>query len=108
MRIWFPLLLIVVAAAAGILVLRHRKAIADFIVERNRRLFGVNLNASQAPKSMLVVGCGFLVLLETDSGVIMLTREQLKRLVMKDLAGSDLVAQLLPERRACALAEDVA
>jgi len=53
-------LLIVVAAAAGILVLRHRKAIADFIVERNRRLFGVNLNASQAPKSMLVVGCGFL------------------------------------------------
>jgi len=49
-----------------------------------------------------------LVLLETDSGVIMLTREQLKRLVMKDLAGSDLVAQLLPERRACALAEDVA
>jgi len=49
-----------------------------------------------------------LVLLETDSGVIMLTREQLKRLVMKDLAGADLVAQLLAERRACALAEDVA
>lgn len=49
-----------------------------------------------------------LVLLETDSGVVLLTREQLKRLVRNDLAGGDLVGQLLAERRANALAEDVA
>jgi len=49
-----------------------------------------------------------LVLLETDSGVVLLTREQLKHLVRKDLAGGDLVEQLLAERRANALAEDVA
>lgn len=49
-----------------------------------------------------------LVLLETDSGVILLTREQLKRLVRNDLAGADLVTQLLAERRSNALAEDVA
>jgi bifunctional DNA-binding transcriptional regulator/antitoxin component of YhaV-PrlF toxin-antitoxin module len=49
-----------------------------------------------------------LVLLETELGVILLSREQLKSLVRADLAGADLVAQLLAERRANALGEDAA
>lgn len=49
-----------------------------------------------------------LVMIEIELGVILLSREQLKSLVRKDLAGSDLVAQLLAERRASALAEDAA
>lgn len=51
---------------------------------------------------------GVLVLLETDGGVVLLSREQLKNLVRKNLADVDLVAQLLAERRAAALAEDAA
>lgn len=51
---------------------------------------------------------GVLVLLETEQGVVMLSRGQLKDLVRKDLAGADLVTQLLAERRANSLAEDAA
>jgi len=47
-----------------------------------------------------------LVLLETDDGVVLLTREQLKRRVQQDLAGTDLVAELLADRRAAAASED--
>jgi AbrB family looped-hinge helix DNA binding protein len=47
-----------------------------------------------------------LVLLETPTGIVLLTREQLKRRVREDLAGLDLVGELLAERRANAAAED--
>ena len=46
-----------------------------------------------------------LNLLETDRGVVMVTREQLQRLVRADLAGLDLVGELLEERRAEAAAD---
>ena len=49
-----------------------------------------------------------VVLVETPSGVLLLTREQLRDLVRSDLEGKDLVGQLLAERRAAANAEDVA
>lgn len=49
-----------------------------------------------------------LTLLETEHGVVMLTRPQLRELVRADLAGVDLVEELLRERRAAAAAEDVA
>lgn len=41
-----------------------------------------------------------LTLIETDDGVVLLTREQLKARVAADLAGADLVADLLSGRRA--------
>lgn len=49
-----------------------------------------------------------LVLLETPDGLVLLTREQLRARVRKDLAGSDLVSELLADRRAAAAAEDAA
>jgi AbrB family looped-hinge helix DNA binding protein len=49
-----------------------------------------------------------LVLLETDGGLVLLTREQLRDRVRADLAGTDLVTELLAERRASAAAEDAA
>ena len=49
-----------------------------------------------------------LVLLETPTGMVLLTREQLRQRVRDDLAGSDLVTQLLAERRKAAAAEDAA
>ena len=50
-------------------------------------------------------GCP-LVLVETDAGVVLLTRDQLKARVRADLAGLDLVEELLAERRAESRAED--
>lgn len=47
-----------------------------------------------------------LVLLETPTGIVLLTREQLKRRVREDLEGLDLVGELLAERRADAATED--
>jgi AbrB family looped-hinge helix DNA binding protein len=47
-----------------------------------------------------------LVLLETPDGLVLLTREQLRRRVKADLAGTDLVRALLDERRAAAATED--
>lgn len=41
-----------------------------------------------------------LTLIETGAGVVLLTREQLKARVKADLAGADLVADLLGARRA--------
>ena len=41
-----------------------------------------------------------LVLLETPTGLVLLTRPQLQELVRADLAGLDLVGELLAERRA--------
>jgi AbrB family looped-hinge helix DNA binding protein len=49
-----------------------------------------------------------LVLIETPNGLILLTREQLKARVRAELAGLDLVNELLAERRAQADAEDAA
>jgi AbrB family looped-hinge helix DNA binding protein len=49
-----------------------------------------------------------LVLIETPNGLILLTREQLKARVRAELAGLDLVKELLAERRAQADAEDAA
>lgn len=49
-----------------------------------------------------------LVLLETPSGLVLMTVEQLRRRVREDLAGIDLVGELMAERRAAAASEDAA
>jgi hypothetical protein len=41
-----------------------------------------------------------LLLLETDDGVLLTTRDDLERQVRAELAGANLVADLLEERRA--------
>lgn len=43
-----------------------------------------------------------LVMLDTDEGIVLLTRKQLKDRVRSDLAGLDLVGELLAERRLAA------
>jgi AbrB family looped-hinge helix DNA binding protein len=48
-----------------------------------------------------------LVVIETSAGLVLMTREQLARRVREQLAGSDLVADLLADRRAAAEAEDM-
>ena len=49
-----------------------------------------------------------LVLLDTPTGIVLLTREQLRDRVRNELAGLDLVGELLAERRSAADAEDAA
>ena len=49
-----------------------------------------------------------LILLEAPRGLVLLTRSQLQELVRADLAGLDLVGELLAERRAESAAEDAA
>ena len=49
-----------------------------------------------------------LLLLETSSGVLLLTREQAKALLRDRLSDVDLVGELLAERRRQAAAEDAA
>ena len=49
-----------------------------------------------------------LILLETPTGLVLLTRPQLQKLVRADLADLDLVGELLSDRRAEAAAEDAA
>jgi AbrB family looped-hinge helix DNA binding protein len=49
-----------------------------------------------------------LTLIETPGGLVLLTRSQLRELVRADLAGLDLVGELLAQRRAEATAEDAA
>lgn len=49
-----------------------------------------------------------LVLLETPAGLVLLTRGQLRDRVRADLAGLDLVGELVAGRRAEAAAEDAA
>jgi bifunctional DNA-binding transcriptional regulator/antitoxin component of YhaV-PrlF toxin-antitoxin module len=49
-----------------------------------------------------------LTLVETPAGIVLLTRPQLQRLVREDLAGLDLVSELLAERRAEAAGDDAA
>jgi AbrB family looped-hinge helix DNA binding protein len=49
-----------------------------------------------------------VVLIDTPGGVVLVSREQLKSLVRADLAGIDLLSELLAERRRQADAEDAA
>ena len=49
-----------------------------------------------------------LILLEAPHGLVLFTRSQLQELVRADLAGVDLVGELLAERRAESAAEDAA
>lgn len=47
-----------------------------------------------------------MVLFETDNGLVLLTRSQLRARVKEELAGLDLVGELLGERRAAAAADE--
>ena len=47
-----------------------------------------------------------MVLVESDDGLVLLTREQLRARVRKNLAGLDLVGDLISERRLDAARED--
>lgn len=47
-----------------------------------------------------------LVLLDTEAGAVLLTREQLRARVRDELGGLDLVGELLADRRRAAAAED--
>ncbi len=47
-----------------------------------------------------------LVLLDTPEGLVLMTRDQLRDRVRRDLEGLDLVSELLSERRAAAAVED--
>lgn len=47
-----------------------------------------------------------LVLVETPTGLVLMTREQLKLRIRDGWGGHDLVADLLADRRAASLAED--
>jgi AbrB family looped-hinge helix DNA binding protein len=47
-----------------------------------------------------------LVAIETDRGVVVTSRSELEGFVRDQLAGSDLVAQLIEERRAASRRED--
>lgn len=49
-----------------------------------------------------------LTLIETPSGLVLLTRQQLRTLVRADLTGLDLVGELLARRRAESATEDAA
>lgn len=49
-----------------------------------------------------------LVLLDTPTGIVLLTRDQLRDRVRAELAGLDLVGELLAERRSAAASEDAA
>lgn len=49
-----------------------------------------------------------LILVETSSGLLLLTRDQLRDRVRQEMSGLDLVGELLAERRAAAAREDVA
>ena len=47
-----------------------------------------------------------LMLLSTKSGLVLMTRDQLRERVREDLGGLDLVAELLADRRKAAYEED--
>ena len=49
-----------------------------------------------------------VVLIDTPGGVVLVSREQLKALVRADLAGIDLLSELLVDRRRQADTEDAA
>lgn len=47
-----------------------------------------------------------MVLMESPDGLVLLTRKQLRDRVRRDLAGLDLVNELLADRRSAAAIED--
>ena len=47
-----------------------------------------------------------VTLIESPDGIVLVTREQLKCMVRRDLAGVDLVSDLMAERRRAAADED--
>lgn len=47
-----------------------------------------------------------LVLVESPAGLVLMTRDQAKRAIRDQLAGTDLVTDLLADRRTAAAAED--
>ena len=47
-----------------------------------------------------------VTLIESADGIVLVTREQLKRMVRRDLAGVDLVAELIADRRRESAHED--
>ena len=49
-----------------------------------------------------------VILIETATGVVLMTRSQAREHLRRQLDGSDLVETLLAERRAAAVAEDAA
>lgn len=49
-----------------------------------------------------------LILLDTPTGLVLMTRDQLRARVRAELEGLDLVGELLAERRAAAEQEDAA
>ena len=49
-----------------------------------------------------------LLFMETPDGVVLMTREQAKVLIRRQLAGRSLVEELMAERRAAAAREDLA
>ena len=49
-----------------------------------------------------------LVLLETEAGIVLVTRAQLRERVRSDLAGLDLVGEMLSQRPADAADDDAA
>lgn len=49
-----------------------------------------------------------LLIVETPRGLVLADRQQVLRMVREDLAGTDLLVELLAERRASAAADDVA
>lgn len=49
-----------------------------------------------------------LVLIDTPGGVVLISREQLRSIVRSDLAGLDLVGELLADRRRQVADEDAA
>jgi AbrB family looped-hinge helix DNA binding protein len=60
-------------------------------------------------RERLGLGAGVpLVLAETPQGLLLMTREQAKAAVRTSLAGVDLVAELLAERRRAASLDDAA
>lgn len=48
------------------------------------------------------------MLLETPSGIVLMTQRQLRDRVRSELSGLDLVGELLAERRLTAASEDLA
>jgi bifunctional DNA-binding transcriptional regulator/antitoxin component of YhaV-PrlF toxin-antitoxin module len=47
-----------------------------------------------------------VTMIETADGIVLLTREQLKRMVRRDLSGVDLVSALLADRRLASTDDD--
>jgi len=63
---------------------------------------------AELPERLQLGPGAHLLLLDTPSGVVLLTREQARTLLRDRLADLDVVAELLAERRKQAAAEDAA